>query len=295
MADQANPAIGNETANEKKKIKEEKQRLKQEEKKQRQEIKKRAKEISKRESELADEEEPGGASSFVVTTIIVLVWIAILGFLIKLDVGGFGSEILTPILKDVPVVNLILPKTGGTVTPADPNESYGGYNSIKDAVEYIKVLELELEHAQNVNNTYTEELTKLQAEVERLREFESMQVEFQRIKEQFFEEIIYSDNGPGAEGYKKYYESIDPTTAEALYKQVVTKLEIDAKYKDFVSRISQQKPKAAAAEFDNLVSTDSKMLAEILMSMDSDAAAKILAAMQPANAAILIKIMNPNR
>ena len=27
----------------------------------------------------------------------------------KMDVGGFGSNVLTPILKDVPVINKILP------------------------------------------------------------------------------------------------------------------------------------------------------------------------------------------
>ncbi len=278
---------------EKKQIKDEKKRLRDEEKKQKQEIKKRAKEISKRESEIADEEEPGGASSFVVTLIIVLVWIAILCFLIKLDVGGFGSEILTPLLKDVPVVNLILPgeRDAGTT---DPNEPYEGYSSIQEAVEYIKVLELELEHAQTVNTTYTEELTQLQAEVARLREFENMQVEFQRIKEQFYEEIIYADNAPDAEEYKKYYESIDPTTAEALYKQVVQRLEESKEVKDYAAAYSSMKPKQAAAIFEAMPN-DLKLAARILNVMDSDTRGKILGAMDSSVAAQLTKIMDPER
>lgn len=278
---------------EKKQIKDEKKRLRDEEKKQKQEIKKRAKEISKRESEIADEEEPGGASSFVVTLIIVLVWIAILCFLIKLDVGGFGSEILTPLLKDVPVVNLILPGERNTGT-TDPNEPYEGYSSIQEAVEYIKVLELELEHAQTVNTTYTEELTQLQAEVARLREFENMQVEFQRIKEQFYEEIIYADNAPDAEEYKKYYESIDPTTAEALYKQVVQRLEESKEVKDYAAAYSSMKPKQAAAIFEAMPN-DLKLAARILNVMDSDTRGKILGAMDSSVAAQLTKIMDPER
>ncbi|MBP5151640.1 MAG: hypothetical protein ILP13_01850 [Lachnospiraceae bacterium] len=290
MADFDNQTV--DTAAEKKRIKDERKSLKAEEKKQRQEIKKRAKEISKRESELAEEDDKGGVSSFVVTTVIVLVWIAILCFLIKLDVGGFGSEILTPLFKDVPVINLILPNSERTETPTE-TEEYGGYTNLKDAVDYIKVLELELEHAQTVNNTYSEELTRLQAEVDRLQEFEHMQVEFQRIKEQFYEEIVYADNGPGADAYRKYYESMDPTTAEALYKQVVTKLEEEKEVLEYVSIYSQMKAKKAGAIFDEMVAKDSKLLARILTIMDPDAAAQILANMQPANAAILTKIMYP--
>ncbi|MCR5310356.1 MAG: hypothetical protein K6E32_02915 [Lachnospiraceae bacterium] len=291
MADFENPTV--DAAAEKKRIKDERKSLKAEEKKQRQEIKKRAKEIAKRESELAEEDDKGGGvSSFVVTTVIVLVWIAILCFLIKLDVGGFGSEILTPLFKDVPVINLILPDSARVETPTE-TEEYGGYTNLKDAVDYIKVLELELEHAQTVNNTYAEELTKLQAEVDRLQEFEHMQVEFQRIKEQFYEEIVYADNGPGADAYRKYYESMDPTTAEALYKQVVTKLEEEKEVLEYVSIYSQMKAKKAGAIFDEMVATDSKLLARVLTIMDPDAAAQILANMQPANAAILTKIMYP--
>ena len=282
-----------ELKNQKKQIKDEKKRLKDEEKKQKQEIKKRAKEISKRENEIADEEEPGGASSFVVTLIIVLVWIAILCFLIKLDVGGFGSEILTPLLKDVPVINMILPGEHGTAEPGT-EESYEGYNSIQEAVEYIKVLELELEHAQTVNNTYTEELTKLQAEVERLREFEKMQVEFQRIKEQFYEEVVYADNGPGAEEYQKYYESIDPTTAEALYKQVVQRLEESKEIQDYAAAYSAMKPKQAAEIFEAMPN-DLKLAARILGVLDSDTRGKILGAMDDSVAAQLTKIMDPER
>ena len=280
----------NNSAAEKKNIKEEKKRLKEEEKKQKQEIKKRAKEISKREAELDEEEEPGGASSFIVTLVIVLVWLAILCLLIKMDVGGFGSEVLTPILKDVPVVNLILPST----EEDEPEEdgSYGGYTSLKEAVDYIKVLELELEHAQTVNKTNSEELTTLQNEVNRLKEFEDMQVEFQRIKEQFYEEVIYAENGPGAEEYKKYYESIDATTAEALYKQVIQKLEEDAEVEDYVAAYSAMKPKAAAAIFEEMTD-DLDLVARILGAMDSDSRGDILAVMDSEIAAKVTKIMDP--
>lgn len=274
---------------EKKQIKEERAKLKNEEKQQKQDIKKRAKEISKREAELDDEEDAGGKiSSALVTVIIIAVWIAILALLIKMDVGGFGSEILTPLLKDVPVINKILPNQ----EEDSMEETYGGYSSIKDAVDYIKVLELELEHAQTVNDANAEELTRLNAEVERLSEFEQMQVEFQRIKEQFYEEIIYSDEGPGPDGYRSYYESIDPTTAAALYKQVVASLQEEQEILDYAAAYSAMKPKEAAKIFEKM-SDDYKLVARILGVMSSDSRGSILGAMDPEAAAKITKIMNP--
>ncbi|MCR5721335.1 MAG: hypothetical protein K6G72_03180 [Lachnospiraceae bacterium] len=285
---------GRDSKAEKKQIADERKRLKQEEKQQKKEIKARAKEISKREAAIEDEEEKGnGVSSFVVTTVIVVIWIAIFSLLIKLDVGGFGSEILTPLLKDVPVLNLILPGEHGSTETTDEG-AIEGYTSLREAVDTIKSLELQLEHAQTVNNTNAEELTTLKKEIERLREFELKQVEFQRIYDQFYQEVVYSDKAPDIEEYKKFYESMDPATAEAVYKQVLLKLEEEQEIKDYVSMYSQMKPKAAAAIFDELTKENAILLSKILKRMDPDAAAKILAAMQAPNAAALTKIMYPD-
>jgi flagellar motility protein MotE (MotC chaperone) len=282
---------GRDSKAEKKQIADERKRLKQEEKQQKKEIKARAKEIAKREAAIEDEEEKGnGVSSFVVTTVIVVIWIAIFSLLIKLDVGGFGSEILTPLLKDVPVLNLILPGEHGP-TETTEEGAIEGYTSLREAVDTIKSLELQLEHAQTVNNTNAEELTSLKKEIERLQEFELKQVEFQRIYDQFYQEVVYSDKAPDIEEYRKFYESMDPATAEAIYKQVLLKLEEEQEIKDYVSMYSQMKPKAAAKIFDELTKENAPMLSKILKRMDTDAAAKILAAMKAANAANLAKIM----
>ncbi|MCQ2523926.1 MAG: hypothetical protein MJ123_06250 [Lachnospiraceae bacterium] len=275
----------------KKQLKEDRKKLREEEKKQKKEIKQRAKELSKREAEIEDEEDSGGGvSSALVTTVIIIVWIAILCFLIKLDFWGFGSEILAPLLKDVPVVNKILPDSA--VPDIRDDDAYGGYTSLREAVDYIRTLELELEHAQKANTSDTEELTALKAEIERLQEFEAMQKEFQRIKEQFYEEIIYSENGPGAEEYRKYYESIDPATAEALYKQVVRQLEEDNEIKEFAATYSAMKPKQAAGIFEQM--TDNlNLVAKILNAMDTDTRGSILGVMDATVASKLTKIMDP--
>ena len=204
---------------EKKKIQDEKKKLKDEQKARQKEAKKRAKELADQEAELDDDAPGGGFSMFIVTIFIIVIWIAILCILVKLDIGGFGSNVLAPIIKDVPVINKILPKDATTET--DDMEAYYGYTSLEDAVNQIKALEMELTSAKTANTTNVSEIERLKAEVERLQTFESQQVEFQRIKTEFYEEVIYADNGPGAAEYIKYYENMDPATAEYLYQQVI--------------------------------------------------------------------------
>ena len=262
--------------NEKKKLQDEKKQLKQQQKEQRKEAKRRAKEIAKQEDELDEGEESNGLMTFGATILIVLLWLAVICAVIKLDIGGFGSGVLAPILKDVPVINRILP--GVSLTETTNPDSYGGYTNLKDAVDQIKNLELELERAQNDAAAKQEELDSLKAEVVRLKEFEDKQVEFQRIRTQFYEEVVYSDKGPGAEEFQKYYESMDPTTAEYIYKQVVTRLEESKEVQDYAAAYSSMKPKQAAGIFEKM--TDNlDLAARILKTMSAKDRGNILGAM----------------
>lgn len=277
------------SAAEKKRLAEEKKKLKEEQKKQKKEAKKRAKEIEAQEAELSADDESGGFFTVIATIGIILVWVAILCVVIKLDVGGFGSKVLTPLLKDVPVVNLILPNSPDSGNISTDN---GGYTNLNDATEQIKNLELQLQQAQTDNLKLQEDVANLKAENARLQEFEDKQVEFQRIKNEFYEEVVYAENGPGAEAYQKYYESMDPTTAEYLYKQVIAQLQEDKSVQDYASAYSSMKPKKAAAIFEQM--TDNlNLAARILKTMSAENRGNILGEMDPAIAAKLTKIMDP--
>ena len=279
---------------EKQRLAEEKKRLKAEKKEQKKEAKRRATQIAMQEEELGEDEIGGGVPVFLVTALIVVVWIAILCLLIKLDVGGFGSGVLTPVLKDVPVISKILPTANNEemVVEEAQDDSYGGYTNLKEAVDYITELELELQRAQSSGAESSEELESLRAEVARLKTFEDNQVEFQRIKTEFYEEVIYAENGPGEEAYKKYYESIDPATAEYLYKQVVQQVEESNEVKEYAQAYSEMKPKAAAGIIEEM--TDNLALAaRILSVMSAEDRGKILEAMDAKVAARLTKIMDP--
>lgn len=290
-AKQAEPEVIDAVA-EKKKLNEEKKKIKAEQKQQRKEAKRRAKEISKQQEELDVEEESNSFVTIGATILIVLLWLAVIGAIIKLDIGGFGSNVLTPVLKDIPVVNKILPKTVVTET-VDP-DAYDGYTSLKEAQEQIRRLELELEKSQNESLAKDEEIANLKAEKTRLQEFEKKQLEFQRVTTKFYEDVVYAEKGPGIEAYKEYYEAMDPTTAEYLYKQVVTQLQESQEVQDYAAAYSSMKPKAAAAIFEEM--TDNlDLAARILKTMTAESRGDILAVMDSEVAARLTKIMDPEK
>ncbi len=275
---------------EKKRLKDERNKIKNDRKAQKKEAKQRAKEIAEQEARL-DDDEGGGVSVFLVTVVIVAIWIAILCLLIKLDVGGFGSGVLAPVLKDVPVVNKILPSD--TTVTTDDEESYGGYTSLREAVDYIKELELQLEDAQAASTVDSEELAELRAEIERLQTFEDAQIEFERIKTEFYEEVVYAENGPGVEEYQKYYETMDPTTAEYLYKQVIEQVETDKKIQSYAQAYADMEPEKAAKIFEAMTD-DLDLAAKILNQMGSKERGNILGAMDAEIAARLTRIMDPD-
>ena len=126
------------------------------------------------------------SSVILITIVIVAIWLLILGLLIKLDVGGFGSNVMTPILRNVPVVNKILPASES----AADESGYEGYSSLQEAVDQIKTLELQLSAATAESQTDETTIAQMQAEIERLKTFENNQLEFQKIKMNFIRKLF---------------------------------------------------------------------------------------------------------
>lgn len=274
-----------------KQLKETKKQFAQEQKNQKKEAKRRAKEIEEQQKELDEQIDGSSVPIVFVTLFIILIWLGILGLLIKMDVGGFGSNVLTPIFKDVPVINKILP--GESATELGSGETYGGYSSLKDAVDQIKKLELQIEQLQNSNITYTEQIESLKSEVERLKTFEDNQVAFQRIKEQFYEEVVYAENGPGADEYRAYYEEMDPTTAEILYKQVIGTVAADKQMQEYAKTFSNMDA-ASAADILESMTDNLELAAQILQTLDVASRGQIMGEMDASIAARITKLMAPN-
>lgn len=281
-----NMDVQDETLDKKAAKKAEKERRKQE--------KKKAKEEKKLESDSLEEEtETSGGNKvaiFFVTLIIVVIWLAILTLLVKWDVGGFGSTVLTPLLKDVPYINKILPDSSEEMSTEDTEY---GYATLDDAVARIKELEVELADAQSQSTQSSDYVSQLESQVAELQKYKQDEADFEAEKQKFYEEVVFSDNAPDIEEYKSYYESIDPANAEVLYKQVVSQVQADEQLQDYVKTYSSMKPKEAAAIFDTM--TDNlQLVADILMQMDASARGDILGKMNSDTAAKVTEIMHPS-
>lgn len=279
---------------EKTRLKEEKKQFRQEQKAQKKEAKRRAAEIAKQEEALG-EDDGNTLVTVLATLFIVVLWLAVIGIVIKMDIGGFGSSVLTPILKDVPVLNLILPGKSPGSTGTDPGASedgYGGYASIEEAVETIRRLELEIDRIQTASNAKDSDMEKMKAEIVRLQAFESAQVEFQRIMTEFYEEVVYSEKGPGAEEYRKFYEGMNPAVAESIYKQVIVQEQENTKFQAFAQTFAEMKPKEAAATFEKMTDNLDRVV-RILNALSVEDRAKIMDVMDKDLVARLTKMMDP--
>lgn len=268
-----------------------KKKLKEEKKKAKREAREAKKKAKADRDELEDENESTGNKFvlFVVTLLVIVIWLGIIALLIKTDVGGFGSTVLYPYLKDVKYVNKVLPEVS---SDADVDTEHQ-FDSIDDAVNRIKELELQLDEANSSLTTDSETIDSLQSQVDELSTYKEAEAEFEAEKEKFYEEVVFSDQAPDISEYKTYYEGIEPENAEVLYKQVVEQLQASQEISDYATTYSAMKPKEAAAIFDTMTDNLS-LVADILQAMDAESRANILGKMSADTAAKVTEIMEPD-
>lgn len=228
--------------------------------------------------------------SAIIVTLIILIWLGIFVVLIKLDVGGFGSEVLAPVLKDVPVLNLILPEASdGEVAEELP------YKSIAEAAAYIKELEQELAAYQANENSKDTQIADLQAEVARLQQFEQRQKEFEEEKARYYEEVVFGPEAIDPEYYIEFYESIDPENAELLYKRAIANYVYSEQLTNLAKYYSSMDPEKAAQIFVEMTG-DLDIVVSLLKAMNANQSGEILSALgdlRPELAAKITKLLMP--
>lgn len=232
--------------------------------------------------------------SAIFLLLIVAVWLGIFVALIKLDVGGFGSSMLRPVLKDVPVLNKILPAMSEEELEkeAQENPEENPIATLSQAKEMIEQLQKENESLSKANKTLKEEKEDLTKQVDRLKVFEENQTKLQEEKEQFYKEIVYGDNAPDADTYIEWYERIDAANAESIYRQLISDKSTKGELSDVAKTYESMKPKEAAAVLEKM-SYDMNTVAEILKNMKADSRAKIMDQMSPDFAALVTKKLMP--
>ena len=244
------------------------------------------------EMDQEEEKETSKVLIFFVSLLIVLIWLGIIGVLIKCDVGGFGSSVLYPMWKDVPYLNRILPDVEKDLYSTEDTQY--AYGSLAEAVERIKELERQVDALSAQSVTDSDTITQLEEQQKELQAYREREAEFEKEKEKFYEEVVFSDKAPDIEQYKIFYESIEKDNAEVLYKQVVQQLQKDAEIEDYVKAYSSMKAKDAAEIF-NTMTDDLELVAKILQGMNASARGNILAEMNADTAAKVTEILNPSR
>ena len=222
--------------------------------------------------------------SILIGILIILVWLVIFAALIKFDVGGFGSSVMRPIFKDVPIINKILPDANDTEVSTDEYP----YKNLAEAIDYIKDLEKQIDKYKKAGDDSATQIADLQAEVDRLKTFEDNQAAFEQEKQQYYNEVVFGASAIDYENYKRYYEEIEPDYA-AEYKQVAQQYLYDEQYKDLAEAYTNMKPaKAAAALYEMTGNMD--IIVGILKNMEADSRAKILNALSDLDAVYCAKI-----
>ncbi len=242
--------------------------------------------MARRDRGNGDEKKGGGILTIFIVLLIIIIWMAIFALLINLDVGGIGTT-LRPMLKDVPLVNKILPKVSDEKLAWENDLAY---KDIVEANERIKELEILVDKLSIEGEDKDDEITALVSQVNRLRELEKEMADFQDRVYEFDQKVVYGENAPSIDEYIKWYETISPENAERIYEKVIQEEAYNATIKEKATYYEKMKTSAAAEIFENMTA-DLEYVCKLLYCMKPQTVSDILAAMDPLYAAKLTRKM----
>ena len=241
-----------------------------------------------RVSDLNQEESRGGkVLTVLIILLIVLIWLAILALLVKFDVGGLGSKVLRPVLKDIPIVNRILPEI------SEEQEAYENaypYKTLSEAMEYIKKLELEADKLREENDDYASRQAQMQKEIDSLRHYEEEQEVFAALREEFDKEVVYNEKAPSIDEYIKWYASMYPNTAATIYESLVEQQSVEESIQREANLLASMKAKDAAAILSEM-SSDVDLICRLLDCMEDKTVTSILTNLESLFAARIVNRM----
>lgn len=224
--------------------------------------------------------------TIIFAVLTILVWLTIFCVMVKLDVNGFGTKVMRPIFKDVPIINLILPEATDEELISEENLPY---RNLSEAIDYIKELELQIQGYQEENIEQESQIADLQTEVARLQEFERIWQDFQQEREAYYQEVVLGNGTEMMTSFREWYENMDAETAEKIYRQVIERFEQLKLEEEFVSTFEEMDADQAAAIFVEM-SGDLDTVVKILRSLKADARSAILSAIAADDAVYAAKL-----
>lgn len=239
-----------------------------------------------RENGGTDEKKGGGALTALVVALIIVIWIAIFALLINLDVGGIGTT-LRPMLKDIPLVNKILPPVSDEELAWENDLAY---KDIIEANQRIKELEILVDKLTIEGEDKDDEIAALTAQVNRLKDVEKKMAEFEDRVYEFDKKIVFGEHAPSVEEYIEWYETISPENAERIYEMAIQKEAYNATIREKAEYYEKMKSSAAAEVFENMTA-DLEYVCKMLYCMKTNSVSDILASMDPLYAAKVTRKM----
>lgn len=230
-----------------------------------------------------------GASAIAIMVLIILFFLTLMALLIKCDVGGFGSEVLRPVFKDVPIINKILPDASDEEVA---KESDYPYNTLAEALDQIKIMDEQLNAKDAEILGLNDKVAELQSEVDQLTVYKTEQEDFEAKKNQFYDEIVYGDSAPDADTYIEWYNEISPERAEEIYESMISARQADDEILELAKTYEDMKAKNAADILQSM-KNDLDTVALIMNNMSAEKRADVLAAMDPEFAASITKKLLP--
>ncbi|MDE5967123.1 MAG: hypothetical protein K2G89_09865 [Lachnospiraceae bacterium] len=236
-------------------------------------------------------EEKAGSKilSALIVLVIIAVWLAVLIALVRFDVGGFGSNVLRPVLKDVPVINKILPPANDAEAAKETDLPY---TTLQQALDRIEELEAANSNLNGQVDDLNETISDKDKEIAKLKIFEENQAQLQSEKEAFYREIVYGENAPDADTYIKWYNSLDPEYAERIYRQVVAERSKNDEMAELAKTYAAMKPQEAATILETMTK-DLNTVADILSAMNAEQRGAIMGKMTAEFAANVTRKLAP--
>lgn len=230
----------------------------------------------------------GGVVKVIVGIIVViLIVVIVFGAVVKFDVAGLGTNVFAPILKNIPIVNMILPEIEAV---EEGEEVEYNFETVEEAVEILKLTEKMLKEKDEEAEKVSEELTQLTAEVERLKIFESNQVQFGLDKVAFDEQIVESSE---AIIYNEWFEKMNPENAAEIYAETIKEVAYGKELEGMINIYQDMKPAQAASVLEGMSVTRLDQVATIIKGVSASQAGKILGLMEPDVAAKITSYIYP--
>lgn len=231
---------------------------KREEKEKIKELAKKKREMQEELDELRGRTAKGKAVCALVFFASIVLLLGLFAGMVKLDIGGVASQVLAPVIADVPVLRNVLPAE----------------------MQKKSTSELAAEQKQQEEEAAAEAEQK--AEEEAAAAEEAKAEEKAAAEEAAAEEAkAAADAEQAAEEAKAEEEAAAEEAAAAEAKAL----------QDYVDTYSAMKPKDAAKVFDSMMPDQEDLIVRILENLTSDQRAAILSKMSVANAAILTEKM----